>query len=176
MTPHILTVSGNYFNFEHPESSTYTIEDLGHSTANICRFTGHVITFYSVAEHQVRGSLEIDPKYALDFLIHDCGEGLAGDVSTPLKHMIKPLYGPIEERIERDIFKKFGCPFPMHPKVKEMDLIMLATEKRDLMPASGGEWEMLKGVKPLNKIIKPWSPKKAKKMFLERFYQLMEEK
>jgi len=174
MTPHILTVSGNYFNFEFPEQSTYTIEDIGHATANFCRFTGHVTSFYSVAEHCTRGSYEIAPEHALAFLLHDAAEGFTGDVSTPLKMMIKPLYGPIEERVERAILTKFGLSYPLHPDIKKMDLIMLASEKRDLMPASGGEWDMLKGVKPLGKIIKPWSPKKAKRMFLERFYELTE--
>lgn len=172
MKPQILTVSGNYFDFEHPEKSTYTIEDIGHSTANYCRFTGHVSKFYSVAEHSTRGSYEIEPEFALDFLLHDSAEGFTGDVSTPLKMMIKDLYGPIEERVERAIFKKFKRPFPMHPKIKEMDLIMLCTEKRDLLPASGPQWEILDGVQPLKKIIKPWGPEKAKRKFLERFYEL----
>lgn len=170
MIPQILTVSGNYFSFTHPEQSTYTIEDIAHALSNITRFTGHIRQFYSVAQHSVLVSENVPQEHALAALLHDASEAFCGDIATPLKHLL-PEYKVIEQRVEKAIFDKFGLPFPMHPCIKVADLTLLATEKRDLMPLSD-EWEIIKGVPRLPYSIWPVTPPMAKKMFLDRYKEL----
>lgn len=171
MKPEIMTVGGTYFNFLTPEDSVFSIEDLAHALSNINRYTGHTLKPYNVAQHCVLGSFRIDPAFAYEFLMHDTAEGLIGDVSTPLKNLM-PEYKVIEKRVELDLARRFGLSYPMLPQVREVDLRMLATEVRDLMPPAARDWECLRGVEPYADTIEPWTPAKSRKMFLKRFYQL----
>lgn len=171
MIPEILTVSGNYFNFLDPDSSTYTIEDISHALSHINRFTGHTRVAYNVAQHSVMVSHLVPPDLAMTGLMHDASEAFLGDVSSPLKQLL-PEYKAIEQQVEASIFKKFGIPFPMPREIKVADLIMLASEQKSLMPDINHEWAILKGINPLNVEIKPWGAKKSKRKFLERFYEL----
>ena len=172
--PEILTVSGNYFRFDDVENSTFTIKDIAHALSHIGRYTGHTSVFYSVCEHSVRASYVVPAEHALAALMHDSSEAFLGDVSSPLKAILTE-YKMIEEYVEEAILKRFGLPFPMHPEIKKADLIMLATEKRDLMPKSN-EWDVLKGVNPLPDTIYPWTSGWAKMMFLDRYEELTKEK
>lgn len=168
MKPEIMTVSGKYFNFDNPEDSDFTIEDIAYALSNICRFTGHTKKYYSVGQHSVLVSYIVAPENALAGLLHDSSEAFLGDVSSPLKQLV-PEYKIIETKVEQAIFSKFGVPFPMHTDIKRADLIMLASEMKSLMPKTS---KLPQGVIPLKAEIKPWQPAKARRKFLDRFYEL----
>ena len=172
MGPQIMTVSGTYFDFIEPANSEFTIEDIAHALANICRFTGHVKKFYSVAQHSVYVSFLVPVEHALAGLLHDAAEAFLGDVSSPLKQLL-PDYKAIEKRVEEEVLERVGLSLPLDPCIKQADLIMLATEKRDLMmPSTRHGWELLRGVTALPAPLEPWSPKKSEKEFLKRYYDL----
>src|ERR1700692_1254797 len=44
----IRTYTGALFDFEHPEKSPISIEDIAHSLSLLCRFAGHCKEFYCV--------------------------------------------------------------------------------------------------------------------------------
>jgi hypothetical protein len=156
VVPEILLNNGRYYHFLTPDPDAVDVETIAHALSHIGRFTGHTKRFYSVAEHCVRASYIGPANEALERLMHDAGEALTGDVATPLKMQLGG-YEPIESRAEELMAKKFGYQFPYPPSVKTADRIMLATEKRDLLPQETREWKMLALVKPDAKRIPGWA-------------------
>lgn len=167
----ICTYHGTYFDFLNPQNSAIDIVDIAHALSNICRFAGHTSKFYSVAEHSVHVSYLVPPELALDALMHDAAEAYIGDVSSPLKALL-PEYKSIERKIEHVIRRHFRLSLTLDTLVKQADMIMLATERRDLMPDLGDSWECLLGVKPREQPVQALSPAGAYILFLHRYQQL----
>jgi len=171
MEPSIQTITGEYFNFLKPEEFSWDIEALAHGLAYQCRFTGHTRFFYSIALHSVLASYLVEPEFAFEALMHDSHEFAYGDMATPLK-ILCPDYRRLEDQGEAAMRAHYGLPAQKSPEVKRADLIMLATEKRDIMPDSDHNWGILKGVVPCNRPIGELDPEAAKRFFLNRFAEL----
>ena len=173
MKTFIMTSQGEYFDFTNVENNYYDIIDIASSLSKLCRFTGHCNRFYSVAQHSVFVSKIVPPEYAFEGLMHDSAEAFLGDVSSPLKRLL-PDYQKIEKNLYENLARYFHFPENMSPEVKQADLIMLATEKRDLFDKDSGneKWEILKNVVPLKEKITPLDHYGAYDLFIDRYIEL----
>lgn len=182
--PTILLGSGSYFDYLDPENSDITIEDYAAGLAFECRFSGQCVdqrtkkrVYYSVAQHAVIGSHLVPPEYAFDFLMHESGEPVCGDMVSPLKTLL-PEYRGIEKRCEAAIMAKFGVTMSNPELIKEYDLRMWATERQQLMEWDGQPWggdgfgDPNGGILPLDITIIPVGPEAAYEMFLARYREL----
>ena len=131
--------SGLMFDLIHPDPKRILLYDIAHSLARICRFTGHVDGFYSVAEHSVyvaqiiAGRLgDRHPAIAAG-LLHDAEEAYVGDVASPLKRQLTN-YGAIAEGVTEAIGIRFGIDFAAWKDVvHQVDMEMLAYEAEYFM-------------------------------------------
>ncbi len=167
----ILTRSGRHLDFQNPAPAGIAIEDIVVSLARDCRFSGQTRESYSVAQHSVLASRIVPEAFALETLLHDATEAFMKDLPSPLKGML-PEYSRIERTLDRAIRRKFGLPGEMSAPVHRADLILLATEKRDLMPPDPRPWACLEGIAPLPNPIVPWNESVALERFLDRFSEL----
>jgi len=160
--------SGLKFHFLDPQISEVDIRDIAWALSHICRFTGHVKKFYSVAQHCCHVCDILPEEFKLQGLLHDAQEAYCQDLAQPLKQYL-PQYKEMELRIEKAMAKKFGIQFPMPAVVKTADMVLLVTEMRDLM--RGGDYKNIPFA-PMKERIKPWSAEKARREFLKRFHRL----
>lgn len=170
----IKTFSGKHFYYDRINKDDIVINDIAVSLSNICRFAGHLSHFYSVAQHAVLCSQLVPQEFAFEALMHDATEAYCQDIPAPLKRLL-PDYKRMEEKIDAVIREKYGLPPIMSTPVKYADLIMLATERRDLGLDDGSFWPVLEGI-PATEMFKviPQAPGHAYGMFMERFNELSE--
>ena len=174
------TFTGVAFYPLDPHPSKIRLEDIAHSLALQCRYAGHLRAFYSVGQHSVMASW-VDPFCSraekMQRLLHDAPEAYCQDVVRPLKRNLRD-YKEIETRIASAI-EQWAClphgSFGL-PHVKRADLVMLLTEKRDLLvrepqPRSTGQKSDEIG-EPLSQKIRPWGWRQAEVRFLARFHEL----
>jgi uncharacterized protein len=155
------------------ESADVCLGDIAHHLSNLCRFTGAVRSFYSVAQHTVLVSLYCDPADALWGLLHDSSEAYLVDVPRPLKHAPEfAFYREVEERATKAIMSSFQLPHARPASVSVADARILATEARDLMAPLHPDWRVM--ASPYARVIRPLPPESARAMFLARYKMLTE--
>lgn len=151
-SPWTLTHSGIKLIYLEPTVEMISLEDIVHNTGNICRWTGSVSQFYSVAQHSMMvGSLvkvlidEADEadrwpstrywNQILAGLLHDAAEAYINDLASPLKVAIKGEYERIEHGLLSKVFEKFDVPMEMKNQiVKKADNIAMQIERYYFMP------------------------------------------
>jgi len=184
----MLTCTGAKVDLRLMMPDSLSVLDIAHALANINRFTGHCSRPYSVAEHSLlvadimERELHIhDPAALLAGLMHDAHEAYTGDLSTPLKQLLGSSWAAEEARIQNAVLARFSLVAAYHrhaADIKRADLIALATERRDLMPAGGPAWPVLEGVAPASHLWQRLNAPTAmrwadwREAFVERFAEL----
>ena len=181
---YIVTYTGKVFEFLNPKPEMVCIEDIAHALANMCRYTGHVKQFYSVAQHCVLMANADLPGDPLARLLHDSAETYIGDLASPWKGLLlvwnyhRAISKPVavrkfEQRLEAVIGEALGVDLSPDPEIKLGDTRMFWTEIRDLMPKVPEDFEWgLPRMQPLDAKIVPWSPATAEGVFLSTYNKL----
>jgi hypothetical protein len=176
--PMILLGSGGFFDYDDPGRNQMTIEDYAYGLAFTCRFSGQCVSrktgrrvYYSVAQHCEIMSHVVPARYAYAALMHESGETVCSDLTTPLKSKL-PEYRVIEKRCAKAIMDAFKVVHNDYDLIKSYDVRLWATERRDLMNWDGKPWGPEDTAEPLEYEIDPLGPYEAADSFLKRFHEI----
>lgn len=139
------------------------IEDIAHVLASTCCFAGRAHTFYSVAQHDYLASTIVPPDDALAALLLHAGDALRKLLAACIN---------AESQTTADILADLGAPPYLPPSVKYADLVLRATERRDLDPPYEDAWTGTTQSSPLARPIQALAPIVAKHLFIDRYYEL----
>lgn len=167
----IQTYTGRQFFPLDPDPESIDIRDIAHSLSLQCRFNGHCLEFYSVAQHSVSVSRILPAHLARWGLLHDAAEAYLSDLPRPVKQVM-PQYREQEESLLETIAARFGLEWPLPQEVLVADTRLLATEARDLMAEPPMGWGL--GVEPLDERVEPWPAGRAEEEFLGLYSELTE--
>ena len=170
--------SGTFIDVFNPDPALIKIEDIAHGLSHLCRFGGHTVRHYSVAEHSWWVSQQVPEEFALQGLMHDATEAYLVDIPTPIKKHF-PMYYEVEKRLHAAICERFGVDPAMPGPVKEADARMCITEKICLISEENldhPEWRGLTDhYSAYDDVViqrKTVHPLVARNMFLNRFEEL----
>lgn len=183
--PTILMSSGVYFDYLYPEETPITIDDYVNGLLSEGRYRGQTINKetgdgvrYTVLQHAYLAAVAAlsHAKYlemsdddandlAFEALMHESGEVVCGDMTSPLKSLLSE-YKTIEKRCEKAIGDSFGVKGNYHDIVKEIDNRLWITERRDMLNWSGEEWSVGHGLKPYSRTISPIADGLVKSMWM----------
>lgn len=176
------TATGAACYITRPQDSEILIRDIAIALSRIPRFGGHTLRPYSVAAHCLQVSDLLPYRLKLAGLLHDASEAYLGDVIGPLKHVLAPVYGPIEAAWQAKIARRFGLEPGAFadPLVKLADETALQLERRanltqygEIWPQWGwslAQWEYAETQLNLPSTVDTWSgPDLVVERFLRRF-------
>lgn len=128
----IFTYTGRTIRPLDPNPDDICIEDIAHALSNQCRWTGHLESFSSVAEHSVRVAWLVPDELKLEALLHDASEAYLSDIARPVKKApgFAETYLKFEAQLEAAVAVAFGLPQrdEMHAEIKAADQYTLEAE------------------------------------------------
>lgn len=196
------TIFNRKWDLLDPAATPVDWEEIAHALSGIPRFTNHTRTPYSVAQHCCLVADFLPEPYKLAGLLHDAHEAYTGDVSTPMQRALgaavsdaidriadlhwvsratreavfKNALRTIQGRHDEHIMSAAGI-WPLSPEcvaaVKTADIVLLNTEKRDLLGPPPAPWAAeYDRYEPLPERIEVWTASKAYTRWLTRLRAL----
>lgn len=129
----IQTYTGKKFHLLNPKVEDVDIIDIAFSLSRQCRFNGHTLFFYSVAQHSLLVSQNVSVENKKWGLLHDAAEAYIGDIVSPLKLLLGLQLKNIEWRIRKRISEKFKLSFLIPDEVSKIDQSILHDESLQVM-------------------------------------------
>lgn len=193
----IATYTGKEFFPLAPRWQDICVDDVAHALSMTCRYNGHCVEFYSVAQHSVLVSryLEtIEPEFITpsvlahgEFpngkpiwdpvevqkwgLFHDAAEAYISDIVAPIKPWI-PGYKEMEEQLTFAVARRFDLPWPVPEIVKYADKAIFRSELRSGIMSKGDWWEIDEEHPEAGISIAPLDPGPAERAFHDRYVEL----
>lgn len=170
------TISHKEVDLLNPTEDMIDIGDIAKGLSLLCRFSGQISRFYSLAQHAILVQALCPPEIRLEALLFDASAAYLGESENPLKHAMGAHYKGIEFRFQNLISQKFGLDKDKLQKVREVDLHATGLENQalrenDLSPllvALGSSGMIVAGTEAF------WRPLVAelefKRIYTELFY------
>lgn len=169
----MLTYQGRSLDITNPNAADIDPRDIAHALSHQCRFNGHAKNFYSVAQHACMVADLVLPEHRLAALLHYAPSAYLGHLIEPLKRCLL-FYRDLDELHWVRICERFQLNKALPKVIQSADLIVTATEQRDLMPQASASWVGFAGVEPLNITIRPWNAQKARIVYLQKLLDHLE--
>lgn len=114
--------SGKFVDPLNLQDDDIHINDIAFSLGKTCRFNGHCIGHYSVAEHCVIMTKIVPEQARVWALMHDAAETYCGDLIIPIKRHL-PEFNGMEDTIHEAIIRKYNINVTdeIHAQVKAAD-------------------------------------------------------
>ena len=132
----ICTYTGKKLDIEAPSPEQLDVRDIAHALSLICRGSGQVRCFFSVAQHCLACEREAAARgcsraIRLACLLHDASEAYMADVPKPIKDNLLPQYRQYEDALLACVYDKFIGRAPTAEElaaVVEIDRAMLCCD------------------------------------------------
>jgi len=116
--------------FLDPQPEQIRVKDFALHLAKQCRYLGAVPGWYSNAEHCILGArVASNNDVARQFLIHDAGEYVFGDMPSPIGRMF-PDYKAAAHKFQLFLLKLYCGVEEFDPEVKIIDDAITSTEQK----------------------------------------------
>lgn len=131
-SPYLRTHNGNKISVLDLRPEMLKAHEMAWHLARTCRYNALLGCWYSNAEHSIMG-MRYCPSYdgKRQFLVHDCGEIITGDVASMVKNICpdyKKLCNEIQGKVNFFLFGQYDAL----PEVKEADDTVTAAEQKYL--------------------------------------------
>jgi hypothetical protein len=160
----------------------FNVHDLAKGLSNYCRYGGQCESFYSVAEHSLLVSQQVEfeaaitgysyeevPHLAYQALWHDATEALMGDMTRPWKKRL-PDFVKLEAELWAELAPWLGTKVVLHQIVKHHDNAVLLAEAHVLHVPPEESWDI--PAVPDDVVIRCLPPVQARAEFLSRHFSL----
>lgn len=182
-------LSGRRLDLLDPSPVDVEIEDIAHGLSRVARWNGQTAGewAYSVAQHSllveaIAALKGLPDRWRLAALLHDSAEYVVGDLITPFKAAVGIDYKALEKRLDSAVRLRFGLPARLPETIataiKRADRNAAHLEAVTLAGFAEKEANRYFGRRPalpdalVRKLLSPWPPAEAKRLFLERFTTL----
>ncbi len=181
-------LSGRRLDLLDPSPLDVEIEDIAHGLSRVARWNGQTNGAwpFSVAQHSLlvlnlyeRLQPGAAKRWRLAALLHDAAEYVVGDLISPFKAAVGADYKDLERRLERAIHLRFGLPALLPGEVaRNIKRADRASAYFEAVTVAGFDVVEARRIfqRPAKIVcpeIRPLSPSRAKRAFLDRFQALV---
>ncbi len=160
------------------------LQDIVVALSHTGRFAGHTRVFWSVLQHSIEVSIEVerlggDATDQIWALLHDAGEAYLLDIPSPIKPLLMfaaPGQGVPVEYVEAEfgilqrVAERFGLPFPLPGIVHEADHAVTQAEALQFMPGAE-RWADAQAAEPI-RTLEAADPETVRYRFRARMEEL----
>lgn len=180
----LVTSQGHEAKLLAPEEIDYNISDIAWALSQINPYGGHSRP-YSIAQHSLAVSYEVDKSYAFAGLMHDAHKAFSGGLSDQqvkaIDHLTNGGWHDYEQEFVKVLRHKFSLPYRLVQDVVRANQIVSELEMGLVFNKyARSTWSKV-GFKTranhsnaltYNTVKEVWSPAKTYERFIERFYEV----